>query len=130
MCQKNRLINSFETIFWALGGQSKHSLGPDSVAQLQAMRDLVTPATLAWEREGDLEAQGKEQQSWRDVALAFCQFSARRRGDTREDSQEEAAQNEGVRVSHMVLIATGSQLTRYQQVEDKARMRMSVEKIG
>ena len=28
----------------------------------------------------------------------------------------------------MVLIATGSQLTRYQQVEDKARMRMSVEK--
>ena len=29
------------------------------------MRDLVTPATLAWEREGDLEAQGKEQQSWR-----------------------------------------------------------------
>ena len=63
--------------FSALGLQSKHSLGPDSVAQLQAMRDLVTPATLAWEREGDLEAQGKEHQSWRDVALAFWQSSAR-----------------------------------------------------
>ena len=56
------------------------------------MRDLVAPTTLAWEREGDLEAQVKEQQSWR----VFC---ARRRGDTREDSQEEAAQNEGVRVA-------------------------------
>ena len=76
MCQKRR-INSFETILGALGGQSKHSLGPDSDAQLQAMRDLVTPATLAWEREGDLEAQGKEQQSWRDVALAFWQSTVR-----------------------------------------------------
>ena len=72
-----RRINNFETFFWALGGQSKHSLEPDSVAQLQAMRDLVTPATLAWEREGDLEAQGKEKQSWRDVALAFWQSTVR-----------------------------------------------------
>ena len=30
----------------------------------------------------------------------------------------------------LAVIATGSQQTRYQQVEDKARMRMSVEKIG
>ena len=54
-----RRKNNFEAIFWALGGQSEHSLGPDSVAQLQAMRDLVTPATLAFERKGDLEAQGE-----------------------------------------------------------------------
>ena len=74
---KNRRINSSENIFWALGGQSKHSLGRDSVAQLQAMRDLVTPAALAWEREGDLEAQEKEQRSWRDVALAFWQSTVR-----------------------------------------------------
>ena len=90
---KNRRINSFETI-WALGGQSKHSLGPDSVAQLQAMRDLVTPATLAWEREGDLESE-LARRGFGFLAV-FC---ARRRGDTREDSQEEAAQNEGVRVA-------------------------------
>ena len=47
------------------------------------MRDLVTPATLAFERKGHLEAQGKEKQSWRDVALAFWQSSARDDEETR-----------------------------------------------
>ena len=99
------------------------------------MRDLVTPATSAWEREGDLEAQGKEQQSWRDVALAFWQSSARDDEETRAKIRKRKLHRTKayewlLAVSHMVLIATGSQLTRYQQVEDKARMRMSVEKIG
>ena len=57
-------------------------------------------------------------------------FCARRRRDTREDSQEETAQNEGVRVASGGQPHGPDQLTRYQQVEDKARMRMSVEKIG
>ena len=99
------------------------------------MRDLVTPATLAWEREGDFEAQEKEKQSWRDVALAFWQSSARDDEETRAKIRKRKlhrtkAYEWHLAVSHMVLIATGSQLTRYQQVEDKARMRMSVEKIG
>ena len=66
-----------------LGGQSKHSLRQDNVAQLQAMRDLATPATLAFERKGDFEAQEKEQQSWRDVALAFWQSIVRDDEETR-----------------------------------------------
>ena len=71
-------------------------MGQDNVAQLQAMRDLVTPATLAFERKGDLEAQEKVARRGFGFLAVCC---ARRRGDTREDSQEEAAQNEGVRVA-------------------------------
>ena len=98
------------------------------------MRDLVTPATLAWEREGDLEAQGTEQQSWRDVALAFWQSSARDDEETRAKIRKRKLHRTKayewlLAISHTVLIATGSQLTHYQQVEDKARMRMSVEKL-
>ena len=97
------------------------------------MRDLVTPATLAWEREGDLEAQEKEQQSWRDVALALWQSSVRDDEETRAKIRKRKLHRTKayewlLAVSHMVLIATGSQLTRHQQVEDKARMRKSVEK--
>ena len=108
-----------------LGGQSKHSLGQDNVAQLQAMRDLVTPATLAFERKGDLEALGKEKQSWRDVALAFWQSTVRDDEETRAKIRQRKLHRTKayewlLAVSHMVLIATGSQLARNQQVEDKA----------
>ena len=108
-----------------LGGQSKHSLGQDNVTQLQAMRDLVTPATLAIEHKGDLEAQGIEKQSWRDVALAFWQSTVRDDEETRAKIRKKKLHRTKayewlLAVSHMVLIATGSQLTRYQQVEDKA----------
>ena len=87
------------------------------------MRDLVTPATLAWEREGDLEAQEKEQQSWRDVALAFWQSSARDDEETRAKIRKRKLHRTKayewlLAVSHMVQIATGSQLTRFQQVEE------------
>ena len=69
------------------------------------------------------------------MALAFWQSSARDDEETRAKIRKRKLHRTKayewlVAVSQMVLIAMGSQLTRYQQVEDKARMRMGVEKIG
>ena len=68
---KNRRINSFETI-WALGGQSKILLlSCRRCATWSRQRRWLGSARVIWRR------------SWRDVALAFWQSSARDDEETR-----------------------------------------------